>query len=66
MVNYIRNRAPDFASKQEVAPGVPMWYLTAGTGVVPNWVSIIGLLSFAFLLAIPLEFGFMLFRYLAG
>lgn len=42
---YIKKRAPDFASGEEVVPGVQTWELTAGLGVVPRWVSVLGLLS---------------------
>lgn len=55
MVGFIRKRAPDFASKEEILPGVQRWELTAGTGIVPKWVSLIGLLSIAFVLASPFE-----------
>ena len=39
----------------EVEPGVQAWELTAGSGVVPRWVSVLGLMSPCFLLAIPFE-----------
>lgn len=42
---YIRRNAPELASTDEVAPGVQAWELTAGLGVVPRWVSRIGLLA---------------------
>ncbi|HEV7797247.1 MAG TPA: hypothetical protein VGO73_03765 [Pyrinomonadaceae bacterium] len=35
---FIKKRAPEFANDQ-------MWELTAGSGIVPKWVSSIGLLS---------------------
>ena len=42
---YINQRAPDFTSSEEVLPGIQKWELTAGVGIVPRWVSVIGLLS---------------------
>lgn len=55
IIKFIRKRAPEYASSEEVLPGVQKWELTAGTGVVPKWVSYIGLASIPFLLASPLE-----------
>jgi len=52
---FVRTRSPEFASNQEIAPGVRKWELTAGTGIVPRWVSIIGLVGIAFFLACPFE-----------
>lgn len=49
---YISRRAPAFASTEEVAPNFQAWELTAGTGVVPRWVSYIGFASVACLLAL--------------
>jgi hypothetical protein len=54
-VRFIGKRAPDFASKEEAMPGVQKWELTAGLGVVPRWVSLIGILGLAFILASPFE-----------
>ena len=42
---FIRRRTPDFASSEEVLPGTQKWELTAGLGIVPEWVSMIGLLA---------------------
>jgi len=42
---FIKKRAPDFASSQEAFPDVQKWELTAGLGIVPKWVSLIGLLA---------------------
>jgi hypothetical protein len=42
---FIRRRTPDFASSEEVLPGTQKWELTAGLGIVPRWVSMIGLLA---------------------
>ncbi len=55
IVGYIRKRAPEFASKQEAFLGVQKWELTAGLGIVPTWVSFVGLASMAFFLACPFE-----------
>jgi hypothetical protein len=62
IVGLVRRRAPDFASDDEVMPGVQKWELTAGTGIVPKWVSFIGLLSIAFVLASPFELVAWLMR----
>lgn len=59
---YIARRAPSFASTEEVAPGVQRWELTAGTGVVPRWVSFLGLASVACLFALAFPFVASLFR----
>lgn len=53
---YIEQNAPEFANTDEILPGVQSWELTAGAGVVPKWVSLIGLLAIGFLLAIPFQF----------
>lgn len=37
----------------EVSPGVQAWELTAGSGIVPKWVSLIGLAAAWFVLALP-------------
>jgi L-lactate permease len=42
---FVAKRTPDFASQEEVLPGVQKWELTAGLGIVPKWVSVIGLLA---------------------
>jgi hypothetical protein len=42
---FITKRTPDFASQEEVLPDVQKWELTAGLGIVPKWVSVIGLLA---------------------
>ena len=47
---FIKKRIPDFASSEEVIPGVQKWELTAGIGIVPKWVSVIGLLSISALI----------------
>src|SRR3989339_879141 len=41
---FIRKRASDFASSEEGVPGIQKWEVTAGLGIVPKWVSFIGLL----------------------
>lgn len=41
---FIKKLTPDFASSEEVIPGVQKWELTGGLGIVPKWVSVIGLL----------------------
>lgn len=47
---FIKRRTPDFASSEEVIPGVQKWEMTAGLGIVPKWVSVIGLLSISALI----------------
>jgi hypothetical protein len=47
---FIKRRTPDFASSEEVIPGVQKWEMTAGVGIVPKWVSVIGLLSISALI----------------
>jgi len=59
---YIETRTPEFASTEEVSGGKQKWELTAGTGVVPKWVSWIGLAAIASLLALLLPFFASLFR----
>lgn len=51
---FIKRRTPDFASSEEVIPGVQKWEMTAGLGIVPKWVSVIGLLSFSALITAAL------------
>jgi hypothetical protein len=59
---YIERRTPDLASHEEVGFDLEAWELTAGTGVVPKWVSWLGLLGLGFFLAIPFEFVASLIR----
>lgn len=60
--HFIKEKAPDPYDNDELVPGVKNWELTAGQGVVPRWVSIIGLAGVAFVLACPFEFIAALFR----
>lgn len=62
IVGFIRRRAPEFASSEEALPGVQKWELTAGTGIVPKWVSFFGIVSIAFFLASPFELVAWLLR----
>lgn len=59
---FIKRHAADCASNEEVMPGVQKWELTAGRGIVPKWVSCIGLFAFGFLLASPFELLALLVR----
>ena len=59
---YIERRAPEYASREEIVPGLQAWELTAGTGVVPKWVSTLALLGIGCALAIPFEFVARMFR----
>jgi hypothetical protein len=47
---FINKRTPDFASSEEGIPGVQKWEMTAGIGIVPRWVSVIGLISISSLI----------------
>lgn len=47
---FIKRRTPDFASSKEVIRGIQKWEMTAGLGIVPKWVSVIGLLSISALI----------------
>ena len=51
---YIARRNPEYLSNQEVIPGVQKWELTAGSGVVPRWVSYLGIASLGALFALLL------------
>lgn len=59
---YIETKAPEFASTEKVSDGKQKWEFTAGTGVVPKWVSWIGLAAIASLLALLLPFFANFFR----
>jgi hypothetical protein len=60
--SYIEKHAPDFASTKKISDDMQKWELTAGTGVVPKWVSWIGLSAIASLLALIFPFFASLFR----
>jgi hypothetical protein len=47
---FIRKHAPEYNSLDEVSPGTQAWELTAGRGIVPRWVSWIGLWSLSALI----------------
>ena len=49
---FIRKRAPEFASTEEVFRNLQMWEFTAGLAIVPKWVSFVGLMSISCLLAL--------------
>lgn len=51
---FIKRRTGSFDTT-DALPGVQAWELTAGTGMVPMWVSWIGLAGICFALAIPFE-----------
>lgn len=48
---FIKRKTPDFASSEVVIQGVQKWEMTAGLGIVPKWVSVIGLLSISALIS---------------
>jgi hypothetical protein len=47
---FIKKKIPEFASSEEVFPDVQKWELTAGIGIVPKWVSVVGLLAISALI----------------
>ncbi|MDZ7657784.1 hypothetical protein [Fodinibius sp.] len=47
---YIKKNAPTLWNKKESISGIQNWELTANTGVVPNWVSWLGILSISALI----------------
>lgn len=61
IVHYIRSRAPDMAtngsSEIQGLEDVQVWELTAGLGIVPKWVSFLGLLPFSCIIAAILNLG---------
>lgn len=59
---FIKRRAPEFASNEEVIPGSQSWELTAGLGIVPKWVSWIGLLSISAIITAILPWLVMLIK----
>jgi hypothetical protein len=59
---FIESRAPGVAMIDRLHPGANAWESTAGNGIVPRWVSAVGLLGFGFFLAIPFELAARLFR----
>lgn len=59
---FIERRAPDLALTEEAVTGVQMWELTAGTGIVPRWVSWLGILAFGAALAAVVPWVVALFR----
>jgi len=61
---FIKKRMPDFASSEEVLPDVQKWELTAGLGIVPKWVSVIGLLAISSLVTAVLPWVIALLKQL--
>ncbi|MDM8008819.1 MAG: hypothetical protein QUV05_21990 [Phycisphaerae bacterium] len=59
---FIAKNAPEFASKEEVLPGVQLWELSAGLRIVPKWVSLIGIAPISCLLALLLPVIAPMFR----
>jgi hypothetical protein len=48
LINYfIKKRMPDLSMTEEFSNGVKTWELTAGLGIVPKWVSVVGFLAFS-------------------
>ncbi len=61
---FIKKRMPDFPSSEEVLPDVQKWELTAGFGIVPKWVSVIGLLAISSLVTAVLPWVIALLKQL--
>ena len=59
---FIKKKTPEFASSEEVLPDMQKWELTAGLGIVPKWVSVIGLLSISALITACLPWIIALFK----
>ena len=59
---FIRKRTPELATDEEVLPGVQAWEITAGLGVVPKWVSFLGLLSISAVVTAVVPWIIALFR----
>jgi hypothetical protein len=53
--SLLKKRAPEFAAND-------IWELTAGTGIVPKWVSIIGLLPYSAFIVAALPWIISLFK----
>jgi hypothetical protein len=63
IVYYIRKRSPEFASKESLPEtGFQKWELSGGLGIVPRWVSLLGLLGIGFIFAIPFELLALILR----
>lgn len=60
--HFIKKRTPEFALSDEILPDIQKWELTAGLGVVPKWVSIIGLLSISALITACLPWIIAIFK----
>ena len=61
---FIKKRMPDFPSSEEVLPDVQKWELMAGLGIVPKWVSVIGLLAISSLVTAVLPWVIALLKQL--
>lgn len=60
--HFIKKQTPDFNSTEEVIPGIQNWEITAGLGIVPKWVSFIGLLSISSLITAVLPWIILLIK----
>jgi hypothetical protein len=60
---FIQKRAPDFANDEVVFGDIRKWELTSGLGIVPKWVSWIGLLSIACIVALLMPVIAPLFKW---
>jgi hypothetical protein len=59
---FIKRQTPDFASSEEAFPETEKWELTAGLGIVPKWVSVIGLLAISALVTAVLPWAIALLK----
>jgi hypothetical protein len=46
-MTFIKRRAPALATNEKLVGKKPAWRATAGMGIVPQWVSLIGLMPFS-------------------
>lgn len=59
---FIQRNAPEFANNKQNNSGIQDWELTAGLGVVPKWVSRIGLWSISALITAVFPWIIAIFR----
>ncbi|MCF8056656.1 MAG: hypothetical protein K9K37_08460 [Desulfocapsa sp.] len=59
---YIKKNAPDFLDYNESSSGNQKWESTAGLGVVPKWVSLLGLMAISAIITAILPWIFAIFK----
>jgi hypothetical protein len=60
--HFIATRAPTSSSTEEVLPDVLKWELTSRLGIVPRWVSVIGLLAISSLITAVLPWAIVFLK----